>query len=167
MIDESLVIRLFRADDKGETARLVSFVNSCYSLPGHWTDVSRFHNGSRISTEELLRDASEMSVFVAEDSNRNIVACIKTGLVNSSVVAKFSKPTGYFGLLAVHPDLQGRGLGSRLVRMSERYCSDKGAVEMVCLQIPLLQTRFVSHFVNVHRYLSSYRFLSVLTNMLC
>lgn len=137
MIDENLTIRLFRADDEDETARLVSLINLCYTLPGHWTGVSRFHQGPRIDRKELLRDASKMTVFVAEDRSQNIVACVKTGLVDSCVVAKFSKPTGYCGLLAVHPELQSKGLGSRLLRMCERYCLDKGAVEMVCLQFSL------------------------------
>lgn len=135
MIENNLVIRLFCASNKGETARLVSFINRCYSVPGHWTNVFRFHRGDRISRDELLRDASNMVLFVAEDNSQNIVGCIRTGLVNSCIVTKFSEPTGYSGLLAVHPDLQGKGLGSRLLRMSERYCLEKGAVEMVCIQI--------------------------------
>lgn len=130
---EDFKIRLFRADDGDETARLVTFINCCYLCPSGWTEVAKYGREGRINTEQLIRDASEQSVFVAEDSNEQIAGCIKTGLVEASFVAKFPKPTGYFGLLAVRPDLQSRGLGTRLVRMSERYCLEKGADEMVCI----------------------------------
>jgi ribosomal protein S18 acetylase RimI-like enzyme len=37
---------------------------------------------------------------------------------------------GYFGMLSVHPELQGHGLGTRLVRIAEAMCESAGSLEV-------------------------------------
>ena len=49
-----------------------------------------------------------------------------------------SRPSGYFGLLSIDPDYQGRGLGRKLIEQAEQFCRDAGCSRM---QIRVLNHR--------------------------
>jgi GNAT superfamily N-acetyltransferase len=58
------------------------------------------------------------------------VARVDSRVVGSVRVRRLDDGTGFFGLLAVHPDDQGLGVGRELVRFAEDLMREAGASEM-------------------------------------
>ena len=52
------------------------------------------------------------------------------GVLLGSVYVEMRADRGYFGMLAVDPACQGRGLGRALVRAAEDHCRAAGSVAM-------------------------------------
>jgi len=48
------------------------------------------------------------------------------GVLFGCVYVEVRAERGYFGLLAVHPDSQGTGIGSALIRAAEEHCQAAG-----------------------------------------
>jgi len=68
---------------------------------------------------------------------------ILTPFLSSSV--EYRADYGYFGLLAVHPSVKGKGLGSTLLSHAERSMLDEGLKQSGCQvvsPIPRLQTYY-------------------------
>ena len=69
------------------------------------------------------------------------VARDETRIVGSARVRMLDEGTGFFGLLAVHPDDQGRGAGRELIRFAEQLARERGAGQMeLRLLVPREQT---------------------------
>lgn len=76
--------------------------------------------GERTSRAEVERMFARGSFLLAEDDG-TLVGCV------------FVEPNGergYFGLLAVDPGRQGRGIGGRLVDVAEEHCRSAGCRTM-------------------------------------
>ena len=86
----------------------------------------------RIASERVAEivAAGEMAVARAE-----------TRIVGSVRVRMLDEETGFFGLLAVHPDDQGSGVGRELIRFAEQLARERGAGQMeLRLLVPREQT---------------------------
>ncbi len=86
----------------------------------------------RIASERVAEivAAGEMAVARAE-----------TRIVGSVRVRMLDEETGFFGLLAVHPDDQGSGAGRELIRFAEQLARERGAGQMeLRLLVPREQT---------------------------
>ena len=86
----------------------------------------------RIASERVAEivAAGEMAVARAE-----------TRIVGSVRVRMLDEETGFFGLLAVHPDDQGSGAGRELIRFAEQLARERGAGRMeLRLLVPREQT---------------------------
>ena len=90
---------------------------------------------------ERLREDGDVSCALAAWAGDEIVGCIvfsrlpiETGAGEIAGVA--------LGPMAVRPDLQGRGIGSRLVRHGLEDCRDRGAKAAVVLGWPEYYPRF-------------------------
>lgn len=64
--------------------------------------------------EEMLLEFNHQTVLKAEADERIV----------GSVRIRVSNGVGHIGRLIVHPDLQGRGIGSRLLRQAEVACGE-------------------------------------------
>jgi len=58
------------------------------------------------------------------------VARNEGGVLGSVRVRRLDERTGFFGLLAVHPADQGKGVGGALIRFAEEVAREHGATEM-------------------------------------
>lgn len=110
----------FRAATADDLDALVELVTSAYrgdvSKQG-WTTEADMLEGQRIDPDVLLQDIQrpDSRVVVAEQHSR-IVACAH--------VAE-QEGTGYFGMFAVSPALQGSGTGKLLLAETERIARDE------------------------------------------
>src|SRR5215470_4474535 len=80
----------------------------------------RLH-GDRTSSQnvrELM--AAGHTFFVAEQDNR----------ILGAIFVRITGKTGYFGMLAVDPDLQRSGIGRALREHAEQFCKECGCTEM-------------------------------------
>ena len=86
----------------------------------------------RVASERVAEIVAAGEMAVARDEAR---------IVGSVRVRMLDEETGFFGLLAVHPDDQGSGAGRELVRFAEQLARDRGAGQMeLRLLVPREQT---------------------------
>lgn len=110
----------FRTATPADVPALVALVTSAYrgeTSRAGWTTEADFLDGNRIDPEVLHADLARARsrVLVAEDG---------TGLVACAHVAE-EDGFGYFGMFSVRPDLQGAGLGKRLLDEAERVAREE------------------------------------------
>ena len=86
----------------------------------------------RIASERVAEIVAAGEMAVARDETR---------IVGSARVRMLDEGTGFFGLLAVHPDDQGSGAGRELIRFAEQLARGRGAGQMeLRLLVPREQT---------------------------
>lgn len=103
-----------RVARSGDTDAVVAIVNEAYRVEAFFVAGDRTHareTGALVEAGEIL---------VAEDAGV-VLACVHVSVRDGR---------GYFGMLAVRPDAQGRGLGGQLIAEAERRAADAGAIAM-------------------------------------
>jgi [ribosomal protein S18]-alanine N-acetyltransferase len=105
--DLAISVRTARASD---APALASLVNRAYAVE------QSFVAGDRTNAGEIERMLDRGTFVVLEHAG---------GLAAAVYVER-----GYFGMLSVLPELQGHGLGTRLVRIAEAMCESVGCVEV-------------------------------------
>lgn len=109
----------FREATLDDVPALVTLVTSAYrgeASRAGWTTEADFLDGNRIDPDVLRAD-------IARPRSRVLVAEDGTGPVACAHVAE-EDGAGYFGMFSVRPDLQGTGLGKRLLAEAERLVRD-------------------------------------------
>ena len=111
----------FRAATAADAPRLISLVNSAYSI-------ETFLEGTRTDDERLAAMKAKGRVLVAEDGSGRLLACVYIEVLGSH---------GYLGLLAVDPAHQGSGLARRIVQAAEDQLRGEGceAVDIIVLSL--------------------------------
>lgn len=116
MSNSDLAISVRRAT-AADAAALAALINSAYAIETSFVD------GNRTSAEEVAR-LCEKGTFIVLEAQGGFAGAV---FVDSG-------SPGYFGMLSVSPEMQGRGLGTRLVRIAEAMCEAMGQ-QVVNLQI--------------------------------
>jgi ribosomal protein S18 acetylase RimI-like enzyme len=117
----SIVATSVRRARISDTAAVTDLVNRAFAIEASFID------GQRTNPDEiaaLIRSGG----FLVLESDRGICAAVlfvrpgeRDGLPSSHA---------YFGMLSVSPEVQGRGLGRRLVRVAEAMAEASGATSM-------------------------------------
>jgi GNAT superfamily N-acetyltransferase len=101
-------VRFAAADDAGAIAELV---NRAYRVEEF------FVGGDRTTTEEIRAQQRRGDFLVLDRGDGSLAA---------GVYVELRGERGFFGPLAVAPDLQGSGLGRRLIAVAEAVCAARG-----------------------------------------
>lgn len=108
---DSLAISVRRAVP-GDAAALADLVNRAYAIEATFVD------GDRTNAAEIAQLIARGTFLVLEQEG---------GLAAAVLVEPGGAGTwGYLGMLSVAPQMQGRGLGTRLVRIAEALCEAAG-----------------------------------------
>lgn len=111
-----------------DTAALTALVNRAYEIEAAFID------GERTNDDEI-RDLVASGCFLVLDCAEGLGAAI---LVQGPGVRPGLPPqNAYFGMLAVHPALQGKGIGRRMVEVAEAMAHANGAQAMSLRMISL------------------------------
>lgn len=97
-----------------DAAALADLVNRAYEVEGFFVD------GQRTNADEIARLVRTGTFLVLEQSGDR-------PSLGAAVYVEPRPEGGYFGMLSVAPELQGMGLGTRLVRIAEAMCEAMGA----------------------------------------
>ena len=112
----------YRHGVKSDAEALVALINRAFEVE------LQFFTTERIDLRETLAHFDKGTFLLAE-SDGKIAGCNYVELRGES---------GYFGLLSIHPGLQGRGLGRTLIEQAEEFCRRAGCSRM---QIRVLNHR--------------------------
>lgn len=93
-----------------DASALADLVNAAYAIEEFFVD------GDRTNASEI-RDLVARGTFVVLEQDGGLAAAV------------YIEP-GYFGMLSVRPELQGMGLGKRMVRIAEAMCEALGSREV-------------------------------------
>jgi ribosomal protein S18 acetylase RimI-like enzyme len=102
-----------------DAAELVRVINLAYLV-----EAEIFHGTRTTEADVRERLARPNATFLA------VRADGADGVVAGTVYVETRGDRGYFGMLAVDPGCQGRGLGRTLVRAAEAHCRAAGSVAM-------------------------------------
>ncbi len=121
-----------------DVPELSALINSAYRGEGSrrgWTTEADLLTGTRIDEEELRKNIFRKDAFIlkyAED--KKIIACM---LLEKRVNAL------YLGMLTVSPELQGKGVGKKLLKAAEQYAEqlecDKIEMSVISLRRELIE----------------------------
>jgi GNAT superfamily N-acetyltransferase len=92
---------------------LAELVNRAYAVEGFFVE------GQRTNADEIARLIGSGTFLVLEHGDTPALA--------GAVYVEPRAEGGYFGMLSVAPEVQGMGLGTRLVRIAEAMCEAMGA----------------------------------------
>jgi ribosomal protein S18 acetylase RimI-like enzyme len=109
--ETSLRVRAARTAD---TASIVSITNAAFAI-------ETFLDGTRTEEAGVAAMMKKGCFLVADEGDSRIVA---------SVYIELRGTRGYFGMLAVDPSQQGRGLGRLMVEAAEEHCREQGCTAM-------------------------------------
>jgi GNAT superfamily N-acetyltransferase len=101
-----------RQADAADADRLTSFINEAYAPAEGF-----LYDGPRITVEEVLEKLAHGRFLLDLDAEGTLRGCVFVGVTGES---------GYFGLLAVSPREQKRGLGRSLALAAESLCRSEG-----------------------------------------
>lgn len=104
-------IRIATDDD---VEPVVEVVNAAFAIED-------FLEGPRTDATALRELMQKAAILIAEDDSGRVLA---------SVCVEVRCERCYFGMLAVHPERQGGGLGRALVAAAESYCRGRGGKHM-------------------------------------
>lgn len=111
---------------------LVQLVNSAYrgdSSRIGWTTEADYLDGIRID-EEALRS-------ILEAPGSTILKYTQNGAIKACVHLQNQGAELYLGMLTVHPELQGAGIGKTLLKASEKFGRQQGCESIVMTVISI------------------------------
>jgi GNAT superfamily N-acetyltransferase len=109
----------FAADDDAEA--IAGLVNASFKVERFFIDGDRINPGR-------VRDMLRTGKFLLREEGGALIAC---------VYVEIREERGYFGLLAVDPVRQGKGLGQKMVEVAEDYARVAGCAFMDLLIVNL------------------------------
>ncbi len=122
---ESVFLRQAKADDIGALEQLL---NCCYRETAGWTNEADLVGGIRITPEELASTITNPTHYLfvypktttgERDSEETgeILGCIAVDIKTDAA----SNKKAYIGMFAVHPVLQGQGVGNVILQAAETF----------------------------------------------
>jgi N-acetylglutamate synthase-like GNAT family acetyltransferase len=107
-----------RAATGHDAPALAALVNRAYAIESYFVE------GDRTDAGEIERMLDRGTFVVLEHAGGLAAAVyVERGYTGTA-------ERGYFGMLSVLPELQGHGLGTRLVRIAEALCESLGCREV-------------------------------------
>lgn len=141
-----------RVATQQDVENLVTLLNRCYRSDEGWTNEAALIGGIRTTAEEMtaLIDNPNVYLFVFENphDSDDLLGCIS---VDFSPINH--KPAAYIGTFAVHPAVQGRGIGDTMLSAVETFAIRHAHAKNVThLPLTHLSMSILSHRPELLRY---------------
>jgi ribosomal protein S18 acetylase RimI-like enzyme len=141
MTDSGKLANVFRAAGIADVKAIVALVQSAYrgeSSRAGWTTEADFLDGQRTDPEEVAE------LIVAPDNC--VVLCVHADeLLASAHVQKQGEAT-WFGMFAVRPRMQRRGIGSALLAEAERLAVEEWRCGTMQMSVITLRTELIAWY---------------------
>lgn len=126
------------ARDAGEIAALVNSSYRGESSKTGWTTEAHLLGGQRT-------DAAEVSGLMEKTGSIFILCMTESGLT-ASVHLEHCGNDAHLGMLAVKPDLQGRGIGKRLLDEAERTAIESWGVNRMKMAVLTFRAELIQFY---------------------
>eukprot|EP01126_Amoeba_proteus_P041464 TRINITY_DN4463_c0_g1_i2.p1 TRINITY_DN4463_c0_g1~~TRINITY_DN4463_c0_g1_i2.p1 ORF type:complete len:173 (+),score=26.25 TRINITY_DN4463_c0_g1_i2:140-658(+) len=126
----------------GDSAGLFNVVHDAYRGSGGWTTEHDLLTGYRISLEEVENTIKkgETLIVVAEDPmTKKILGCIELEPHREDNSCKL-------GLFAVLPNLQGGGIGSKIISAAETIAKNRFQAKICILNVFTVRQELVDYY---------------------
>ncbi|AAZ19543.1 possible acetyltransferase protein [Psychrobacter arcticus 273-4] len=130
MNKNSVFLRQAEADDIGALEQLL---NRCYRQTEGWTNEADLIGGIRITQDELASTIANPKHYLFvypktttgerdADETGELLGCIAVDMkVNADSSKSVCPKKAYIGMFAVHPTLQGQGVGNVILQAAETF----------------------------------------------
>ena len=118
--DNAVFLRLAIASD---IPALETFLNRCYRFDEGWTNEFELVGGIRTNQNELksvIADPTQYLFVYPKTDNGNRDGT-ETGEILGCINVSVEKDSAHIGMFAVHPELQGSGVGTVLLEAGETF----------------------------------------------
>lgn len=132
-------IRTAHADEAATIADLVQEAYRATSGRRGWTTEADLLSDDRIAAAQVraIIEGPDSEVLVAQDDGRTIVC---------AEVRRAGDHTAYFGLFAVDPDLQARGVGREFLLAAEHFVRETWAADLMRMQVINARTELIEWY---------------------
>ena len=125
MNKDAVFLRQAETDDIGALEQLL---NCCYRETAGWTNEADLVSGIRITPDELARTIANPThyLFVYPKTTTGERDGEETGEMLGCIAVDMkvddeSNKSAYIGMFAVHPELQGQGVGHQILQAAETF----------------------------------------------
>ena len=131
MNKDSVFLRQAEINDIGALEQLL---NRCYRQTEGWTNEADLIGGIRTTADELatvINDPKHYFFVYPKtstgtrngDETGELLGCIAVDIQNSADETSVYKTSAYIGMFAVHPELQGQGVGHEILEAAETFAN--------------------------------------------
>ena len=108
-----------------DVAALEQLLNLCYRDDKGWTNEADLIAGIRTTKAELQRVIADPKhyLFVYPKTSTGTRAGQETGDILGCIAVEVHETDAYIGMFAVHPSLQGQGVGHQLLSAAETFAT--------------------------------------------
>ncbi|MEN8219223.1 MAG: GNAT family N-acetyltransferase [Pseudomonadota bacterium] len=117
---------------------ICDLVNLAYRGENGWTKETDLIGGDRASTKEVEEYMSA--------PNAHLLVAIENGEILSCICIEKKESSAYIGLFAVHPRLQGKGVGKEILSQAEGYASTKLKVRKYVMVVVSQRKELISYY---------------------
>ena len=117
---------------------ICNLVNLAYRGESGWTKETDLVSGDRSSTTEIQDYIS--------NHNTHLLVAIEKGEIVSCICIEENEGSAYIGLFAVHPKMQGYGLGKIILSQAENYASTKLNVRKYVMVVVSQRKELIAYY---------------------
>lgn len=125
----------------GEAADVAALVNRAYRpamAMGGWTHEAQWVRGPRTAAPQLMALMSNGAVILTiKDPRGGLIACVQVSMTDAAAC---------IGMLATDPELQGMGLGTRMLEAAERHAVESGMPRTAVINVLECRSELVAFY---------------------
>jgi len=132
-------IRLANPDEAQQITALIERAYRGEESKSGWTSEADLLTGPRTSVDEIAAIMREplARFLVATDGTKDLAAC---------ALIRNEEASGYFGMFAVRPNIQGAGLGKAMLDAAERNIKDLWRLNTVYMTVINLRHELIAYY---------------------
>lgn len=124
-----------------DVMELVALVNSAYrgeSSKKGWTTEADLLDGQRTDPESMMELIQKQGSVILKHTSEN-------GTIDACVNLQEQENKIYLGMLTVSPELQGSGIGKKMLKASEEYAREKG-FKGICMSVISVRSELIAWY---------------------
>ncbi len=128
----------FREATLDDTKEIVELINIAYRGEDGWSTENSLVSGDRTTENEVIRYLynPKSHLFVLADSLVKAVICVEE-----------QEEVAYIGFFAVHPSLQGQGVGKVLLKKAEEFSVNTLGINYFVMSVLLDRIELIDFYV--------------------
>ena len=128
----------FREATLDDTKEIVELINIAYRGEDGWSTENSLVSGDRTTKNEVIRYLynPKSHLFVLADSLVKAVICVEE-----------QEEVAYIGFFAVHPSLQGQGVGKALLKKAEDFSVNTLGINYFVMSVLLDRIELIDFYV--------------------